>query len=80
MKLRYLDKRPIFHTNLKFYQGGVALPSESNIIKVTEGEAQNLLRLKNGSQPCYEIVEEEKPKKKEVEEIIQDIQEDEKWV
>ena len=76
--LKYLDHRKIFFPKLTFYKKGLNLPSESNIIKVTEGEAKTLLKLKNGSKFCYEkfeeILTEKKPKNIKVE-IKEDIKE-----
>lgn len=59
VKLRYIDKRVIYVTNLKNY-AGVSLPKENpdeNILIVTETEAKHLLRQKNGNNPTWEIIE-----------------------
>lgn len=59
IRLEYADVgRPIFIPKLKYHPGGVTLPNDTNIITVTEGEAKNFLRLKNGSDPCFKEVKE----------------------
>lgn len=68
MKLKNLDMRPRYMGNLSRYPNGIELPSKDNIIKVTEGEAKSLMRLKNGNNACYEIYT-EKPKVEKIEEV-----------
>ena len=58
IRLEYQDVRPVFIPRLKYYPGGITLPGANNIITVTEGEAKNFLRLKNGETPCFKDVKE----------------------
>jgi hypothetical protein len=51
--LKYIDKKYIFIPYLKAFPDGVALPNENNIIKVTDSEKKNLLKQKNGNNPCW---------------------------
>ncbi len=62
--IKYVDRRQIFFPSLFYYSGGLALPSGDNIIKVTEREAELLLKRKNGDKPCF--VEEKKASKEPV--------------
>lgn len=64
MKLKYVDTRPIYLPALVHYPGGVALPSGSNEINVTDGEAKNLLKIKNGEKNVFQEI-----KKKVIPEI-----------
>jgi hypothetical protein len=72
IKLKYVDHRPEYYPEgqLKFYPGGLVLPAdkpEGNIIRVTEIEARQLLKLKfNGRRPQFEIVKDAKEKTEEV--------------
>ena len=59
MKIKYIDHRPISIPKLKYYSGGVSLPSGDNILKVTDSEAKHLMKITNGIAPCWEIVKEE---------------------
>lgn len=64
-KLKYVDKRNIMLPELKRHKGGVALPNNKidNIIEVDEIEKVWLLRMKNGSKPCFEEIEKRTPRK-----------------
>ena len=53
--LKYIDDRPVYIPKLKNYPGGVVLPGKNNIIKVSNGEMKNLLRIKNGHNACFEF-------------------------
>jgi len=55
-QLKYVDHKKIWFPSLFFYRGGLALPSGDNIIKVTEHEAENLLKRKNGNKSCFEEI------------------------
>jgi hypothetical protein len=71
IKLKYVDWRPEYYPEgqLKFYPGGLVLPAEKpegNILRVTETEARQLLKLKfNGRMPQFEIVKDAKENKEE---------------
>jgi len=55
--LKYVDHRPMFFPKLFYYKNGISLPdSKENIIKVTEKEERQLLKIKNGYKPVFEIV------------------------
>lgn len=62
MKLKYIDYRGITIPHLTHYKLGLSLPSGDNIIKVTESEARHLLKVRNGENPCWELIPEVKPK------------------
>lgn len=74
-KLKYVDTRPIYLPALQFHPSGVGLPSGSNEIQVTDGEATHLLKIRNGSKQCFiesgsvkkEEVKKEEPKKMDLE-------------
>ena len=53
MRIKYIDRRPIFIPKLKNHPGGVALPSGESVIQVTESEYKNLMKMKNGPNPCF---------------------------
>lgn len=57
-QLKYIDRRPI-KMNLK-HGGWISLPNAKtgNIITVTDAEASALLKRKNGSLPCFELLRE----------------------
>jgi hypothetical protein len=65
MKLKYIGKKNIFLPTLKFYPNGSVLPNKDNIINVTESEAKNLLKYKNGNKPIFEEIKKKKPEIKE---------------
>ena len=70
-KIKYIDVRSIYIPNLKNYRGGKTLPDgKDNIIEVTETEARGLMRMKNGNNPCFELVE---TRRKRQEKDIEDL-------
>ena len=72
MKLKYIDWRSISIPFLTYHRGGVSLPSGDNVIKVTDEEARSLLKLKNGTNPCFEEVKERSRKVETKEEVKED--------
>ena len=58
MKIKYVDHRPIVIPYLDYHRGGVTLPSGDNIIKVSDKEARNLLKIKNGTTNSFIKIEE----------------------
>lgn len=55
--LKFVDYRPFYILELKYYPGGLTLPNEKgSTIKVTPGEAKSLLRYKNGNLPMFEKI------------------------
>jgi hypothetical protein len=69
MKIRYIDPRPYYIPRLKYHKGGVALPYGDNIIEVTEIEGRGLMKMKNGKNPCWEVVENKKASKEKEDEV-----------
>ena len=63
--LKYVDYRPMFFSNLKFYKGGLKLPSGENIVKCTDKEKIALLKMKNGIKNCFEEIENKRTRKSE---------------
>jgi len=68
MKLKYIDHRPIYIPKLAKYPNGLSLPSGDNTLEVTEGEKINLLKRKNGNNPCFEEVRQRRSIIQEMEE------------
>lgn len=66
IKIKYIDKRPIYFPRLFYYPGGLTLPSGNNEIKVTDKEWKFLKLEKNGNKFCYQEIK-NKPVKKESE-------------
>lgn len=64
-RLKYIDARPIFCPRLKFYPGGIALPSDdgTNVIKVSPGERITFLKQRNGDKPCWKEMTERVPRR-----------------
>lgn len=60
ISIKYVDARPMFFPKLKSYPGGIALPKGESVIKVTESEYKNLMKMKNGPNPCFEDVRQRK--------------------
>ncbi|MDY6888135.1 MAG: hypothetical protein SVV88_10945 [Pseudomonadota bacterium] len=52
-KIEYIDVRPIRITRLQYYREGLILPRADNVIKVTPVEKKHLMRMKNGTKPCF---------------------------
>jgi topoisomerase IA-like protein len=74
MKIKYVDHRPLVIPYLNYHRGGVTLPSGDNILKVTEDEARNLMKIKNGSKICFEEIKERSVRKEEIkDEVIDDV-------
>jgi hypothetical protein len=74
MKIKYVDHRPLVIPYLTYHRGGVTLPSGDNILKVSDSEARNLLKIKNGSKLCFEEVKERSIKKEDIiEEVTEDV-------
>jgi hypothetical protein len=65
IKIKYLDKRPIYFPRLANYPGGLALPNDNNEIQVTEKEWKHLKQEKNGNKFCYEEIKPNKVEKVE---------------
>ena len=63
--ITYIDKRPIVIPYLTYYRNGVSLPNDKNEITVTGNEKKKLMKLLNGTKPCFEA----KAVKKQVEKI-----------
>ena len=61
IKVKYVDRRPIYFPRLQFYPGGLTLPNGDNEIKVTDKEWKFMKLEKNGNDFCYQEI---KPKKK----------------
>jgi hypothetical protein len=56
MKIKYIDKRPLTIPYLKYHRGGVTLPSGDNILKVSDTEFRNLMKIRNGKNKCFEEI------------------------
>lgn len=67
-KLRFVDNRPFYIPTLKNYKNGIT-PHFGEEIEVTENEKIRLMRMKNGSKPCWEVVS---PRRKRTEEISEE--------
>ena len=55
-KLKYVDTKPIWFPRLSYHPHGLRLPSGDNTLEVTDGEEKELLKRKNGDNPCFEKV------------------------
>ena len=60
-ELKYEDKNRLFFPELTFYKGGLILKGDE-IIKVTEGEKQCLLKRKNGKKFIFTEIKKKKEK------------------
>ena len=62
MKLRYIDHRPIRFKSKR--KGIIVMPNPrvENIFDAEENEARRLLKMKNGTKPCWEKVETRRPR------------------
>jgi len=61
-KIKYVDVRPITIPYLTYHKGGVDLPSGDNILIVSDAEKRHLLKMRNGINPCFELIRERKSK------------------
>lgn len=68
IKVKYIDRRPIYFPRLHFYPGGLTLPNDNNEIKVTEKEWKTLKLQKNGNNFCYQEIKPKKVKEPEIKE------------
>jgi topoisomerase IA-like protein len=65
-KIKYIDYRKITIPYLKNHRLGVDLPSGDNILNVTDSEARHLMKMKNGTNDCWELIRERQTRKDEI--------------
>ncbi len=65
VELKFIDpmQGKMYFPKLNFYPNGTSLPTESNIIKVSDRELKSMLLKKNGQHPKFEIIKKERKKK-----------------
>jgi len=55
IKIKYIDKRPVFIQKLKNYKNGIT-PELGMELTVSQNESKKLLNMKNGKKKCFELV------------------------